>query len=269
MNLCLLILVILLIFLVFRKIKENFKNPTYAVIITGEYRDSDVVKNGSMKKFLQNADIFCGTYNDENIDKWKQFGKTIKFAFIDKQNPPLPNGLIKQQYNTKMYQWAHLDNVLKTFKKELYQYDIIFKTRLDLETTNSLEEAALNMIYNDKTMYAKTDQLFYCKGDKFINSMSKFYNQIIPETYNLWLNKDLKKRRELPLIPNNNYNGLNSLRKTCKPPHYNGNGWMSEMAFTYHILKEFDFCKESKIKIKINRGNFIKKKPHIPFIYQQ
>jgi hypothetical protein len=262
MNTYFLILVILLIgFLVLRKTRENFgnkKTPSYAVIITGEYRDSDVVKNGSMKKFLQNADIFCGTYNDENIDKWKQFGKSIKFAFIDKNNPPLPQGLSKPQFQTNMYQWAHLDNVLKTFNNELSRYDIIFKSRLDLETIGSLEDAATNMICRDDIMYAKTDQLFYCKGDKFIKSMSKFYNQTIPKTYNLWLNKDLKKRPELPLIPNNNYNGLNSFNKAHRPPHYNGYGWMSEMGFTYHILKEFDFCKESKIKIKINRGTFKK-----------
>ena len=239
--------------------KEKFTNKnkiSYAVILVGEYRNSDVVKNGSMSKFLQNADIFCGTYNDENIVNWKKFGKSFKFAFIDKHNPPLPKGLSKQLFHRLMYQWAHLDNVLKTFKNELSSYDVIFNSRLDLETINTLDEATISCL--DDVMYASSDQFFYSKSEKFIKSMSTFYDQTIPETCNLWLNNDLKKRPELPLIPNNNrYHGL----RPCpgwSPPYYSGRGWMSEMAFTYHILKEYEFSEESKIKIKINIGSFKK-----------
>lgn len=247
--------------------KEKFTNKnkiSYAVILIGEYRNSDVVKNSSMSKFLQNADIFCGTYNDENIVNWKKFGKSIKFAFIDKHNPPLPKGLSKQLFHSSMYQWAHLDNVLKTFKNELSSYDVIFKSRLDLETINTLENASISCLKD--IMYAGTDQIFYCKGNKFTKSMSTFYDQTIPETCNLWLNNDIEKRPKLPSIPNNNrYYGLNSYRKTCLPPYYNGIGWMSEMAFTYHILKDFKFSEESKIKVKINRGTFKKITTHRPF----
>lgn len=111
------VLLLSLLFLVLNKEKFTNKNKiSYAVILIGEYRNSDVVKNGSMSKFLQNADIFCGTYNDENIVNWKKFGKSIKFAFIDKHNPPLPKGLSKQLFHSSMYQWTHLDNVLKLLK---------------------------------------------------------------------------------------------------------------------------------------------------------
>lgn len=49
-------------------------------------------------------------------------------------------------------------------------------------------------------MYASTHQFFYCKGNKFIKSMSTFYDQTIPETCNLWLNNDIEKTPKLPSI---------------------------------------------------------------------
>jgi len=155
-----------------------------AILIPGELRFRDELHFTNFLKNIEGFDIFISTY-----PKYDFLAKKISSNCIFSEiKLPLPN----------MYQWYHLDNIIKTWETQLLQYDILVKIRTDLEYSNFKLD---DLVVDNDTIYAQTDQLFYGKPNHITYTYGDMYINVI--------NYYFKKSKDY-YLPINYYNLLNS-----------------------------------------------------------
>ena len=84
-----------------------------------------------------------------------------------------------------MLQWLCMDEVIKTFKKELLTYDVICKLRFDtiIHGWDDYHEFIASKNIHDDVMYNKSDLLFYSRSGVFVRAFEDFYDCTIPTTF--------------------------------------------------------------------------------------
>tara|TARA_Y100000389_G_scaffold75385_1_gene72031 strand:+ start:1108 stop:1893 length:786 start_codon:yes stop_codon:yes gene_type:complete len=141
-----------------------------AVIITGQLRFRDI-------KHLQNFRQKLGVHDTfiSSTTKYKSYA--LKLTSLDKCI--LMNETEMKVKTNNMFQWYHLDNVMRKFSKTLYNYDIIIKIRTDINCPNIDKLKSLEIL--PETIYCCTDILFYGRASHFIKTFHFFWNNIISE----------------------------------------------------------------------------------------
>lgn len=141
-----------------------------AVLITGQLRFRDLNHFTQFREQLGSNDTFISTYA-----KYKSLALKIttedRCIFKNEDD-------IKVQSNN-MYQWCHLDFLMKKYHDTLKPYDIIIKIRTDIhfptiDTLNTVE-------VRPETIYCCTDILFYGTSTHFLQTFSNFWSTIISQ----------------------------------------------------------------------------------------
>lgn len=224
-----------------------------AILLTGHVRSWDKCKNSFTKTFLNSShdvDIFIHTYNNvlgyhpyiENLEKVQnnnitctpsQIKKIINLNHIkletEEQNSVYENvdldslPIFHDTY--AQYRKFHLCNQLrKEYEKDSgFVYDVIIKTRFDIDYSIDLDEIIKNFNYDSNYIYISSgpslypcDQIFISKPENIDNFLSEFLKQ--DQKYNIkhspheWVEKCARGKlsRILNLQTNihriNNYN---------------------------------------------------------------
>ena len=155
-----------------------------AILLNGELRFRNEFHFHQFKNSISNYDVYISTY-----PIYESIGKELTDNCII-ANTNLPQG--------NMYQWFHLDNIIKKWKDVLLNYDIILKIRTDIEY-NNFSVNDLDVLEN--TIYPQTDQIFYGTSTHFINC----YNDMFDNVMGLYL-----KKSQYHYIDINYQNVLNS-----------------------------------------------------------
>jgi len=205
-----------------------------AIIITGDVRQCEAT-DILIEKFKE-CDVFCGSYT-KHANYIKLLGKTNKSILIDPEKDiRCPKGLTSSQIQQNMLQWLHLDNIIKTFKPDLLQYEVIVKFRFDciMDKDNYYEvlynvNPKSNVLYGGGAPHHQADIVFYARSDTFIKIFEDFYDSI---TY---LHKDS--------------NSNDSFSKS----------WLSDPFFVNHLkIKNVTNEIPSAFRVLIIRGNYNK-----------
>ena len=158
-----------------------------AIIITGELRFKGRVHFNRFCRLIKGYDVFLCTYPDYEPLAQKI---TKKYILL-----PRSAGGIRGKMQTNIFQWLHLDNLLKEYLPELEQYDNILKLRTDIAFTrgwvneahklrNSFTVKGNSVITHylqsleKNTLYATSDILFYASSSHFIKTFKDFYSDI-------------------------------------------------------------------------------------------
>jgi hypothetical protein len=137
-----------------------------AILLPGELRFRDEDHFNSFLKYVEGYDIYISTY-----PKYNSLGNKIS-------NNVIASKIDLSQNN--MYQWYHLDNIIKKWKDELLQYDILIKLRTDIEY-NDIDFR--NLYVKENTIYPQTDQIFYGQSGHFIKTYEDMYDNVINYYY--------------------------------------------------------------------------------------
>jgi len=198
-----------------------------AFIITGDVRDCSVRKTLPSK--VASCDVFCGSYS-EHGEYLKEFGNTN--VIINKLDITPPFGLGKNDMQQNMLQWLCLHQVIKKYKDQLSQYDVICKIRFDtiLHDWGDYNSFIKSCNIKEKTIHNHSDLVFFGYSDVFLKAFTDFYDVVIPNTY----------------IVRNVYS--------------NENSWKSEIEFRNNLVKHQinNIRIQDQVKISIDRGNYKK-----------
>jgi hypothetical protein len=129
--------------------------PRVAVLLPGEMRchlfDCDNLM-GSLAAF----DVFVSTYA-EDADRARLLRPT-GLLLTPRAELSLASG--------RMYQWYHLDRLLREFKDALLAYDVLFRTRTDAYFFEPMTPAHFARVGTD-TLHMATDHAFYARPATF------------------------------------------------------------------------------------------------------
>ena len=175
-----------------------------AILITGELRIPDF---DNLYNSIKHFDVFISTY-DEYKDIAIKLSKKKNVLTINKNNKNINIKIIKYR---NIYQWWHLNRLLKKFKNKLLNYDILLKIRSDCYFFTELK---LNHFRNIDlhSFYMNSDHSFYGSSKIFYRIYSNFFNDI--------LNKYIDKG---DYYFNINYNNLIKSYENTKNSKFNKN----------------------------------------------
>jgi hypothetical protein len=143
-----------------------------ACIINGQLRIKDTTHANELNELLKGTDVYIRSYPEyQNTFKFLSFKEKVL-----KSVPKLPQA--------GLYQYYTLQDIVRKYKNELLEYDLIFRYRTDLKLkiknlANHLEE---NYEFKENTFYAKSDWIFCCKPKLFIELFENVFD-IIMEKY--------------------------------------------------------------------------------------
>jgi hypothetical protein len=137
-----------------------------AILLPGELRFQNEDHFNSFLKYLEGYDIYISTY-----PKYSSLANKIS-------NNVITTEIDLPQDN--MYQWHHLDNIIKKWKDELLKYDILIKLRTDIEYSD-IDFQKLSV--KEVTIYPQTDQIFYGQSSHFIKTYEDMYDNVINYYY--------------------------------------------------------------------------------------
>jgi hypothetical protein len=148
-----------------------------AIIITGDVRQCEAT-DILIEKFKE-FDVFCGSYT-KHANYIKRLGKTNKSILIDpEKNIRCPKGLTSSQMQQNMLQWLHMDNIIKTFKQDLLQYEVLLKFRFDcLIDKVDYCDIFHNVSPKSNVLYNHSDIVFYAGSETFIKAVEGLYDDI-------------------------------------------------------------------------------------------
>jgi len=143
-----------------------------AILITGQLRFRNEVRFKLFSDIIKGYDIFISTYTDyKNIAQ----KLTNNIIFLD-THPDY-----KTTYQTNMYQWFHLQNLIRKYEDNLSQYDILYRLRTDINIPTQL----FNKTVNKRTIYSIRDFLFFGESIHFINIFKNFFDEILNKYYGI------------------------------------------------------------------------------------
>jgi len=140
-----------------------------AILITGEIRIKDF---NNLYNSINKFDIFISTYND-CYEKAKLL--TDNIITISRDDKCLNKKTIPYK---NIYQWWHLDKLLRNYKERLQYYDILFKTRTDCYFLEPVTENHFSNI-DMNSFYMNSDHSFYGNTIIFYKIYENYYNEIL------------------------------------------------------------------------------------------
>ena len=135
-----------------------------AVLLPGELRFPDAENlQASMAAF----DVFISTYVE--YEDRAHMLRPKRIVLTDRSTVSLPGG--------RMYQWYHLDRLLKEYKAELLEYDVLFKTRSDCYFFEPLTAAHFSHVHGD-FLHMNSDHSFYARAATFFNVYESMFDDV-------------------------------------------------------------------------------------------
>ena len=128
--------------------------PRVAVLLPGEMRFPDF---DNLAASLAAFDVFVSTYAEDE-------GRARRLR---------PTGLVLTPRaevslaSGRMYQWYHLDRLLREFKDALLAYDVLFRTRTDAHFFETMTPAHFAASVGDDALHAAIDHGFYARPATF------------------------------------------------------------------------------------------------------
>ena len=116
-----------------RRVADDFASfvitPKVAIVLTG-----DVLPCSSRDKLvttLKDADVFVATYTDHS--KYvSSLGARRWVHLMDREKIRYPAGLAKEDMQSDMFQWMHLNFIIAEHADILHSYDLVLKVRFDV-----------------------------------------------------------------------------------------------------------------------------------------
>jgi len=135
-----------------------------AILITGQMRFIDNDHLTCFINMIEKYDVFICTYK-----KSEQVARKISnnILFFDDFSYKIPK-------KKNIFQWIHLDILLKNYKNILLNYDILYKIRTDI----TFDEKIFDSEVKENTIYLRSDLLFYGKTNHFYDTFNDFYESI-------------------------------------------------------------------------------------------
>ena len=188
------------------------KNNKLAIIITGELRVLDERHLRELESAYKDYDLFISTYK-EYEEICIRLG--AKYTFLEVEN----HGL-KDQYNHSLnhvWQWAHIENIVRHFEKDLKAYEVLMKVRTDY-SDNTYPGGKIEKILGDvlpQTLYVDWDYLFYGRSEHFINVFREIFSDIKKVYFGK--NNDYIDINYRNLVNSNCHCIISSIHKFCLP----------------------------------------------------
>jgi len=148
-----------------------------ALLITGELR-TPYFKN--LYTATLGFPIYISTYT-EYYTIAKKLSKNI--LLVDRDDTSV-NLKINQKNSHNLYQWWHLNNLLKTYKNELSDYDVLVKIRSDMHFVKPISPYYFNNI-DLNYFYINTDWIFYGSTELFYKIYENYYEDILKGNFKL------------------------------------------------------------------------------------
>lgn len=144
-----------------------------ACIINGQLRVKDKTHLETLNRQLSGCDVYIRTYPEYTRTANALAHKRCVIGSAPKV--PLPN----------LYQYWTLQDIVRTYKEELLEYDLIFRYRTDLQMKiPNLAQHLREYTFTDSTFYAKTDWIYCCKPKLFIEMFENVYDTILQRYIN-------------------------------------------------------------------------------------
>jgi len=140
------------------------------LLIAGKLRFKNKRKFTLFLNSIEGYDIFISTYTI-----YEKLAKKItnNVIFLDKH----PD--YKTTYQSNMYQWFHLQNLIREYKTTLVDYVILYRLRTDIKFHMKL----FNQIVVTNTIYSIRDLLFFGETMHFIKLFENFFDDILNTYY--------------------------------------------------------------------------------------
>ncbi len=245
-----------------------------AILITGHLRFEDINHFNNFYNKIKIYDIYISTTKEYEHIAQKI---TKNYLILSDKEYDVP-------FQPNLYQWLHLNNIIKNFNFSKKKYDIIYKLRTDILFDKSI---FTTNVYTDY-FYISTDFCFFASMSTFINVFTDFYYKInhyykgkmtryIPINYNNlilcdnnaamkwhWITypeiiypkntkisfKELKEnvQKNLNLLNSSNSNDF-TMNSDYLPKFLENSIFSSEKILMIHIL---NFCGIKEINTQIN-----------------
>lgn len=148
-----------------------------ALLITGELR-TPYFQN--LYNAVKGFNVYISTYT-EYYTIARKLSKNVLLVTRDDTSVNLK---INQKNSHNLYQWWHLNNLLKTYKNELVNYDVLVKLRSDMHYLKPISPYYFNNI-NLNYFYINTDWVFYGSRELFYKIYENYYEDIIKGNFKL------------------------------------------------------------------------------------
>lgn len=137
-----------------------------AILITSQLRfENELTFNLFLDK-IKKYDIYISTYLI-----YEKIAKKITDNIIYLDNNPD----YKTTYQSNMYQWLHLQYLIRTYKEKLSNYNILYRIRTD----TNIPKKIFNQEVNISTIYCVRDLLFFGHKTHFIRLFENFFDEIL------------------------------------------------------------------------------------------
>ena len=135
-----------------------------AVLLPGELRFPAAENlQASMAAF----DVFISTYVE--YEDRAHMLRPKRIVLTDRSTVSLPGG--------RMWQWYHLDRLLKEYKAELLEYDVLFKTRSDCYFFEPLTAAHFSHVHGE-FLHMNSDISFYARAATFFYVYESMFDDV-------------------------------------------------------------------------------------------
>lgn len=143
-----------------------------ALLITGQLRFENESLFNSFLDIIKDYDVYISTYTI-----YKHLAKKItdNVIFLDEHID------YKRKYQSNMYQWWHLQNLIRKYKPILLKYDILYRLRVDINIPKEL----FNKKTDIRTIYSFRDFIFFGNKLHFIKLFENFFDDILNKYYGL------------------------------------------------------------------------------------
>jgi len=148
-----------------------------ALLITGELRTPYF---SNLYNATSGFPIYISTYS-EYYSIAKKLTKNV--LIVDRDDISL-NLKINQLVSHNLYQWWHLNKLLKTYKSKLANYDILLKIRSDMYFLKPISPYYFNNI-DLNYFYINTDWIFYGSRQLFYKIYETYYEDIVRGNFKL------------------------------------------------------------------------------------
>ena len=137
-----------------------------AVLLPGEMRFPDF---DNLMASMAAFDVFISTYVE--YEDQAHMLRPKRIVLTDRSTVSLPGG------KGRMYQWYHLDRLLKEYKAELLEYDVLFKTRSDCYFFEPLTAAHFSHVHGE-FLHMNSDISFYARAATFFYVYESMFDDV-------------------------------------------------------------------------------------------
>jgi len=149
---------------------NNSSQLRIAVIFNGEFNGIDEMLVQNVKAF----DVYVSTYKEYEIDAMRVSTNRSRMLLYSRDEVPC--------MSVPIFQWWHLNQVIRNFRTELESYDLILKLRADLRFYRSFRSSDLAQTPHG-CLQMNSDHSFYADPETFFKVYDGFYDDIFNKYY--------------------------------------------------------------------------------------